>query len=160
MMSIVRMRAELFFGIFTKSQNTQFESQIAIGFTPITLKNLYTQTITCNIPTSLTATPLPGHSFFDPPTPTHKVGSLSELLNSPPRRQQRRTIFFEHSDEESPPPSPTPLPSNEKRKRYDLSATGSASSTPSPNKSPPKRSRTKSPETETNIERQKRRNLH
>ena len=101
---------------------------------------------------SLSAAPLSGRSFFDSLTPTHKVGSLSELLNSPPRRQHRHKIFPQNSDQELPPPPPTTLRATEKRKRHNLSATGSASSTPSPNTSPQKHSRTKSPETSINID--------
>ena len=77
--------------------------------------------------------------------PSHKKGSLSELINSPPRHLDARKIFnYDDSDhsESSCPPSPTPL----KRPRQSLSPTHSTASTPSPSKSPKKRARTKSPE--------------
>src|SRR5271154_3936708 len=81
-------------------------------------------------------------------SPSHKSGSLSELINSPRRHLDARNIFANDDSDQSEsscPPSPTPLAFS-KRPRQSSLPTHSTTSTPSPSKSPKKRARTKSPE--------------
>src|SRR5271170_1061566 len=87
-------------------------------------------------------------------SPLHKSGSLSELINSPPRRLDAPKIFTNDDSDQSEsscPSSPTPLAFS-KRPRQSLSSTHSTTSTPGPSKSPKKRARTKSPEYPTTRE--------